>query len=123
MNKIPFLLSTVIFICCSSLPKFAAFTPDWTTQDLGYFKATDSLIVKVPYTNRSETPLVIDSITTSCECNILKYNKKEIKRGEYDTIYVKFDGSIKGSFVKKVNVYSNSKNKMTQLYIRGKSID
>jgi len=80
--------------------------------------------------NRSERPLVILDVVSSCGCTVPEFSRRPILPGDSTRITVTFDPMNRpGSFSKELGIYSTDRVKVATLAIRGevaprpKSID
>lgn len=71
------------------------------------------------FTNVGESPLIIKEIKTSCDCAIPKKPNKPIMPGEKGTIEVSYDTSKIGGFSKQITIFSNAKQQIKRLRIKG----
>lgn len=70
--------------------------------------------------NRTEKPLVILDVVTSCGCTAPEFSRKPIPPGGRTQIVVTFDPTDRpGLFTKKLGVYSSERIKVAELTIRG----
>jgi hypothetical protein len=72
------------------------------------------------FRNTGKTPLVVKYVKSTCGCTIPDWSSKPIKAGEQGIIQVRYDTKQVGSFNKSIYVYSNAKNGVQRLYIRGR---
>ena len=75
--------------------------------------------VEFKFTNTGNKPLVITSITSSCDCAEPIWQKKPVKSGKSGIITVKYDTSYPGIFMKTISVFANIENNPVQLTING----
>lgn len=71
------------------------------------------------FTNIGKAPLIIKDIKTSCDCAIPKKPEKPIMPNEKATITVEYDTSKPGGFSKEIIIFSNAKNKVKRIKIKG----
>ena len=71
------------------------------------------------FTNIGDEPIVITRVQSSCGCTIPKKPEKPIMPGEKGQIEVSYDTNRLGGFTKRITVYSNAKNKVKALKIKG----
>lgn len=71
------------------------------------------------FTNIGKSPLIIKDIKTSCDCAVPKKPKRPIMPGEKAQITVSFDTSKLGGFSKQITIFSNAKNSIKRLRIKG----
>ncbi len=75
------------------------------------------------FTNTGDAPLIINRVKSSCGCTIPSKPTQPILPGQSDKIIVKYNTSHVGPFRKTVTVYSNAKNNVVILKIKGKVVD
>lgn len=71
------------------------------------------------FTNIGKAPLIIKEIKTSCDCAIPKKPEKPIMPNEKATITVEYDTSKIGGFSKEIIIFSNAKNSVKKIKIKG----
>lgn len=71
------------------------------------------------FRNTGRTPLVLTHVKSTCGCTIPEWPREPIKEGEQGIIKVTYDTQRVGAFNKSIYVYSNAKNGVQRLYIRG----
>ena len=115
------ILLTLLALCAFATAAQAqlVFTPD--TWDFGTIRETDG---RVSHTftgeNRSNTPVVILDVVTTCGCTVPQFTKRPIRPGEKTTVKVTFDPANRpGAFTKELGVYSSERKKVATLTIRG----
>lgn len=70
--------------------------------------------------NRSDRPVVILDVVTSCGCTVPKFSRKPILPGDTTRIVVTFDPVNRpGAFVKTLGVYSSERKKIASLTLSG----
>ncbi|MDE7304643.1 MAG: DUF1573 domain-containing protein [Alistipes sp.] len=70
--------------------------------------------------NRSDRPVVILDVATSCGCTVPEFSRQPVLPGGTARIKVTFDPMNRpGAFVKELGVYSSDKKRMAALTIRG----
>ena len=111
----------ILALCALAAPAHAQliFTPD--SWDLGTISETDG---RVSHTftgeNRSDKPVVILDVVTTCGCTVPEFTKRPIRPGEKTTIKVTFDPTNRpGAFTKELGVYSSERRKIATLTVRG----
>ena len=72
------------------------------------------------FRNTGKTPLVLTHVKSTCGCTIPEWPSEPIKAGEQGIIKVSYDTQRVGTFNKSIYVYSNAKNGVQRLYIRGR---
>lgn len=71
------------------------------------------------FTNIGKAPLIIKEIKTSCDCAIPKKPGKPIMPNEKATITVEYDTSKIGGFSKEIIIFSNAKEPVKRIKIKG----
>ena len=111
----------ILALCALTAPAHAQliFTPD--SWDFGTISETDG---RVSHTftgeNRSDKPVVILDVVTTCGCTVPEFTKRPIRPGEKTTIKVTFDPTNRpGAFTKELGVYSSERRKIATLTVRG----
>lgn len=68
---------------------------EWETtfQELGISKRGPDIDVEFPFKNTGNSPLVVDSVMTSCGCTLVSIPEKPIKPGKKGAITVRFMSS------------------------------
>jgi hypothetical protein len=74
------------------------------------------------FKNTGKEPLLLKKVRSSCGCTTPKWPREPIKPGQKETIKVKYNTRISGSFSKSIWVYSNADNSPVTLRIRGKVV-
>jgi hypothetical protein len=75
------------------------------------------------FTNTGDAPLIINRVKSSCGCTVPSKPTQPIMPGKSGKIVVKYDTKRVGPFRKQITVYSNAKNSVVILKIKGKVID
>ena len=114
----------ILALCALTAPAHAQliFTPD--SWDFGTISETDG---RVSHTftgeNRSDKPVVILDVVTTCGCTVPDFSKTPILPGEKTQITVTYDPANRpGSFTKELWVYSSEKRKIATLTVQGSVI-
>lgn len=81
------------------------------SHDFGYVKQDGGKIeYEFEYTNTGSAPLVLTTVSASCDCTTLKWSPKPLKSGKTEKIKVTFDpATITGEFMRTINVWTNVK--------------
>lgn len=95
------------------------FTPD--SWDFGTIAETDG---RVSHTftgeNRSDKPVVILDVVTTCGCTVPEFTRRPIRPGEKTTVRVTYDPTNRpGAFTKELGVYSSERRKIATLTVHG----
>ena len=75
------------------------------------------------FTNTGDAPLIINRVKSSCGCTVPSKPNKPIMPGQTEKIVVKYNTHRVGPFRKTITVYSNAKNNVIILKIKGKVVD
>ena len=75
------------------------------------------------FTNTGNAPLIINRVKSSCGCTVPSKPTQPIMPGKSDEIVVKYNTHRVGPFRKTITVYSNAKNNVVILKIKGKVVD
>ena len=91
-----------------------------TTIEYGSIEANSNRYRTFTFKNTGDKPLILSNVKPSCGCTVPKWDKTPIQPGKTGTIEVGYDTSIKGTFHKGIEVYSNDPKKgRTTIYIKG----
>ncbi len=71
------------------------------------------------FTNIGNSPIIIKEIKTSCDCAVPKKPTRPIMPGEKGSIEVSYDTSKLGGFIKQITIFSNAKQPIKRLRIKG----
>ncbi|MFO8234321.1 MAG: DUF1573 domain-containing protein [Bacteroidales bacterium] len=94
-----------------------------TVYNYGEIEVNSDGTCEFEFENTGEEPLLLTKVRAACGCTSPKWPKKPVKPGETETIKVKYNTRIKGSFTKSVMVYSNAEDSPVKLTIKGKVLD
>ena len=123
MKKYILFLFLLILPLCIAAQNSNATKPvfQFTTEVIDYGKieqyADGDIIFE--FRNIGGSPLVIKEIKTSCGCTIPKKPTRPIMPGEKGTIEVSYDTSKTGGFIKQITLFSNAKQSVKRLKIKG----
>ena len=90
-----------------------------TDFDFGEIPADENISIVFPFSNSSDSPLLIKNIKSSCGCTVPLWNKEKIMPAGIDEIKVKINPSYRGKFSSIILVYYNGKNSPQKLTIKG----
>ncbi len=90
------------------------------THDYGTIPQKSSGTCEFRFTNTGKLPLVLSNVKSSCGCTIPSWTKEPVARKKGGVIKVKYNTIRVGSFQKSITVYSNAKNSIIRLTIKGK---
>jgi len=102
--------------------KFPVLKFEKTTIDFGELNPDDPQVTCVfKFTNVGKSKLIINQVKTSCGCTTADYTKDPISPGGTGYITVKYDGTGNrpGRIMKGIQVFSNAKEGMSRIFIRG----
>lgn len=81
---------------------------DTLQYNFGHIHEGDSAVHDFTFINKSEIPLIISDVKTTCSCTASEYPKKPVAPGEKSFIRVVFDSKDKeGYYAKGVNLSTN----------------
>lgn len=118
------LVSLIIFMTMPLVSAQTAAPIEWkeTSVDLGKTPINKPVTVEFSFKNPGMMPLIITDVKPSCGCTVADYPKKPIGSGQEGKITVTYDAKISGFYSKTISVYSNSEDKVTELYIKGEIV-
>ncbi|MBN2681922.1 MAG: DUF1573 domain-containing protein [Bacteroidales bacterium] len=90
-----------------------------TVHNYGTIKKGGDGVCEFKFKNTGKTPLVLQSVKTSCGCTTPEWPKEPILKGKTGTIKVKYDTNRLGKFSKTVTILSNAKVPVIELRIEG----
>ena len=102
--------------------KFPVLKFEKTTIDFGELNPDDPQVTCLfKFTNVGKSKLIINQVKTSCGCTTADYTKDPISPGGTGYITVKYDGTGNrpGRIMKGIQVFSNAKEGMSRIFIRG----
>lgn len=120
------LIALMALTLCANAKKYPQIKFEKTTIDLGAFSMDDPVRKAVfKFTNVGAAKLVITSVHTSCGCTVADYPKDFISPGASGEITVTYNGMGKmpGKFKKNIQVFTNSKEELTRVFITGDMTD
>lgn len=94
------------------------------TYDFGKINEEDGKATYVfTFTNRGNSPLVLNRVQASCGCTTPTYTKEPIEPGKKGNITVTYNPAGRpGVFTKTITVYSNASEEQATLIIKGEVI-
>lgn len=116
------LLISLVGFSTVSAKKFPQIKFEKTTIDLGTFSQDQPVRKCVfKFTNVGKAPLIINYVHPSCGCTVAEYPKEPISPGASGEITVTYDGTGKmpGNFSKYVQVFTNCKDDLSRIFIKG----
>jgi len=123
MKKIIFLSLMLLSFAGFSQEKKAVIEFKTTEINYGEIKKGEDGTRVFEFTNTGDAPLIIKRVKSSCGCTVPSKPTKPIMPGETGKIVVKYDTKRVGPFRKQITVYSNAKNSVVILKIKGKVVD
>jgi hypothetical protein len=88
--------------------------------DYGTIQKGSEGICEFVFTNKGESPLIVNNVRASCGCTVPQWTREPVAPGEKGVIKVKYNTNITGAFNKSVIVISNAVNRTVALVIKGK---
>ena len=119
MKKFIILIFCTLRALAAPAQEALVFTPD--AWDFGTIREEQG---RVSHTftgeNRSERPVVILDVVTSCGCTVPQFSRKPVLPGEKTQITVTFDPANRpGTFSKELGIYSSERRRIATLTVRG----
>lgn len=71
------------------------------------------------FTNIGDAPIIIKDVKTSCDCAVPEKPDRPIMPGEKTTLTVSYDTSKVGGFSKEIIIFSNAKQPIKKIKIKG----
>ena len=90
------------------------------TIDYGTLKVGDVRAVEMVYTNIGKKPLLLENVTTNCDCTEVEWSRKPLMPGKSDVIKVTYTAKNPGLISKWVTVMSNAETDRVILKTSGK---
>ena len=90
------------------------------TIDYGTLKVGDVRTVEMVYTNIGKKPLLLENVTTNCDCTEVEWSRKPLMPGKSDVIIVTYTAKNPGLISKWVTVMSNAETDRVILKTSGK---
>ena len=97
-------------------------TIEWTTpkeHDFDVLRHNMAAKTDFKFINKSEEPLVIDAVRTTCGCTAASYPEDPVMPNEAATITIEYDAHHVGFFSKKIKVFFAGHRKPEVLTISG----
>jgi len=111
-----------MFTIDASAKKFPVLKFEKTTIEFGELDPDNPVVTCVfKFTNVGKAKLIINQVKTTCGCTTADYTKDPISPGATGFITVKYDGTATrpGRIMKTIQIYSNAKESMSRIFIRG----
>ena len=90
-----------------------------TTYDYGVIEQGGDGLCEFTFTNKGEKPLILSNVRAACGCTVPEWPREPIMPGESNSIEIKYNTNIIGTFSKTIQVYSNAVNSHVVLTITG----
>lgn len=90
-----------------------------TTYDYGVVEQGGDGLCEFTFTNKGEKPLILSNVRAACGCTVPEWPREPIMPGESNSIKIKYNTNIIGTFSKTIQVYSNAVNSHVVLTITG----
>lgn len=89
------------------------------TIDYGTLHVGDVKVIEMVYTNTGKKPLILDNVTTNCDCTEVDWSKKPVMPGKTGVIKVTYTAKNTGKISKWVTVMSNAETDRVVLRTTG----
>ena len=89
------------------------------TIDYGTLHVGDVKTIEMVYTNTGKKPLILDNVTTNCDCTKVDWSKKPVMPGKTGSIKVTYTAKHTGLISKWVTVMSNAETDRVVLKTSG----
>lgn len=123
MKRLMFFMMLALAVTATAFAKkYPVIKFEKTTIDMGTFSQDEPVQKAVfKFTNVGNAKLVINYVHTSCGCTVAEYTKDFISPGGTGQIVVTYNGAGKmpGEFKKHVQVFTNCKDELSRIFIRG----
>lgn len=89
--------------------------------DLGTLsRQDDKQIVRLPFSNSGDLPLVLVEVRTSCSCTTVEYSRKKIMPGQRSALTITMDPSKapEGSFYRVLQVHSTARSGVQHITLK-----
>lgn len=94
----------------------------WLTEtefDFGDIKMKEPVSYTFTFKNKSETPLVIETVRTSCGCTGSTWTETPISPDSIGSIVLEFDAKQAGAFNKSAKIYFEGKRSAEKIWVSG----
>lgn len=127
MKKALFIIATILF-CCGLTTVNAQEKKNITGAEISFAKKTidygtlhvgDVKVVEMIYTNVGKKPLILDNVTTNCDCTKVDWSKKPVMPGKTGVIKVTYTAKNTGLISKWITVMSNAETDRVVLRTSG----
>ena len=89
------------------------------TIDYGTLHVGDVKTIEMTFTNTGKKPLILDNVTTNCDCTEVDWSKKPVMPGKTGVIKVTYTAKHTGLISKWVTVMSNAETDRVVLKTTG----
>ncbi len=119
------LLFSFLFLSFAGFAQEKKAVIEFKTTEINYgeIKKGDDGTRVFEFSNTGDAPLIINKVKSSCGCTVPSKPTQPIMPGKSGKIVVKYNTSRVGPFRKQITVYSNAKNGVVILKIKGKVVD
>jgi len=125
-TKILIAFSLICLALTAQAKKYPEIKFETTTIDMGKFSMDDPIQkAEFTFTNTGSAKLIINMVHASCGCTVAEFPKDPIAPGATGVIKVTYNGTGKmpAPFTKNIQVFTNCKDDMTRIYIKGEMTD
>lgn len=122
MKRMMFLMLLAFTFTVVSAKKYPVIKFEKTVVDFGTFSQDEPVQKAIfKFTNVGDSKLVINYVHTSCGCTVAEYTKDFISPGGTGQIVVTYNGAGKmpGEFKRYVQVFTNCKDELSRIFIKG----
>lgn len=117
-----------LLLCCGALFYAVASTPEgadieFQTKiiDLGVLTTEDEpQVVRLPFINTGDVPLVVTEVRTSCSCTTVKHDRKPVPVGERGVLIITMNPTKApvGSFYRVLQVFSTARSGVAHITLK-----
>ena len=121
MNKKIFFIALSLIIASAAFAQKPVIEFEKKVHDFARFKEEDGKVLyEFKFTNKGDSPLVINRVTASCGCTTPNWSKEPIMPGKTGKIVAEYNPLGRpGVFSKSITVYSNAADAQVNLLIKG----
>ena len=122
MNRIVIINLILFSFCCHeygqeySDPGIAF---DTLIHDFGTLNKGSDASCNFSFENRSENPMVITSVNSSCGCAVTEWTREPVMPGASGNVSVKYNTRITGTFHKTITIHHSQNSRPVVLTIQG----
>jgi Protein of unknown function (DUF1573) len=88
-------------------------------HDFGDLRQSSTVSVTFSFKNTTETPIVLQTVRTTCGCTAAEWTQAPIAPGEKGVVKIEYDADKSGAFRKKIRVFFDQQRKPEILWIQG----